>query len=94
MQRYQRRIRNQQIERALKRLNQHDPDKVRKGPHDVSRFICIISCTEDGEVAVDHFELDKNRIAEEEKYDGFYAVATNLDDDVRTILSISGQRWN
>ena len=34
-----------------------------------------------------------NKIAEEEKYDGFYAVATNLDDDPKQILAISKKRY-
>ena len=28
----------------------------------------------------DKYEIDTKKIAEEEKYDGFYAIATNLDD--------------
>ena len=30
---------------------------------------------------------------EEERYDGFYAVCTNLEDDVATIISINQKRW-
>lgn len=32
-------------------------------------------------------------IENEEKYDGYYAVATNLDDDAKSILAVSGQRY-
>ena len=38
-------------------------------------------------------KLDMERISEEEQYDGFYAVVTNLDDDVSEILKISKRRW-
>ena len=37
--------------------------------------------------------IDEAKIAEEEKYDGFYAVATNLEDDARKILAISKKRY-
>ena len=39
-----------------------------------------ISQTKSGEKAVVSYILDKEKIAEEEKYDGYYAVVTNLND--------------
>ena len=90
---YQRYIRNRQIERAKAMLSDLDPDTYKKGPNDVTRFIKRTSSTKTGERATDLYELDLDKIAEEEKYDGFYAVATNLDDDVRTIISISSNRY-
>ena len=41
----------------------------------------------------DLYELDKSVIEEEEKYDGFYAIATNLDDDAKTVIEISSNRY-
>ena len=90
---YQRYIRNRQIERAKAMLSNLDPDTYKKGPNDVTRFIKRTSATRTGERATDLYELDLDKIAEEEKYDGFYAVATNLDDDVRTIIDISSNRY-
>lgn len=90
---YQRYIRNRQIERAKAMLSNLDPDTYKKGPNDVTRFIKRTSATRTGERATDLYELDLDKIAEEEKYDGFYAVATNLDDDVRTIIGISSNRY-
>lgn len=90
---YQRYIRNRQIERAKAMLSDLDPDTYKKGPNDVTRFIKRTSATETGERATDLYELDLDKIAEEEKYDGFYAVATNLDDEVRTIIGISSNRY-
>ena len=90
---YQRYIRSRQIERAKAMLSDLDPDTYKKGPNDVTRFIKRTSSTKTGERATDLYELDLDKIAEEEKYDGFYAVATNLDDDVRTIISISSNRY-
>ena len=37
--------------------------------------------------------VDTGLIDNEEKYDGYYAIATNLNDDVKTILEINSQRY-
>lgn len=84
---YQRHIRNLQIERAKKLLENLNPEEYKKGPNDVTRFIKKQSNSKD------KYELDLKRIAEEEKYDGFYAIATNLSDDVRTIIRINENRY-
>lgn len=93
MMEYQRYIRNRQIERAKKLLTTIDPETYKKGPHDVTRFIKRTSSTKTGEKVTDSYEIDKKIIEEEEKYDGYYAVATNLDDDAKTIIEISSNRY-
>lgn len=90
---YQRYIRNRQIERAKKLLKNLDPDTYKKGPHDVTRFIKRTSSTKSGEEVTDIYEIDQAVIDEEEKYDGFYAVATNLDDSAKNILEVSANRY-
>ena len=93
MMEYQRHIRSRQIERAKKLLKNLDPDTYKKGPHDVTRFIKHTSSTKSGESVTDNYELDLDVIKGEEKYDGFYAVATNLDDPAKDILGISANRY-
>lgn len=93
MMEYQRYIRNRQIERAKKILKSKDPDSIKKGLHDVRRFIKRISAVKSGEKAIDSYCIDQSVIEEEEKYDGYYAVATNLEDDAKTILGISSKRY-
>lgn len=91
---YQRRIRNRQIERAEKMIS--CPGKKRKGKNqnDPARFIQKTAITENGEIAEkDIYSLDQDRISEEEHFDGFYAVVTNLEGDVGEILRINKQRW-
>lgn len=91
---YQRKIRNAQIERARKAID--TPSKQRKGKNqnDPARFIKQTSVTPEGELAENIiFDLDTDRISEEEKYDGFYAVITNLDDNIEEILKVNRQRW-
>ncbi len=89
---YQRTVRNRQIERAQRLLNCKDPEEIKKGPNDVRRFMKRISKTKSGEKAIVEYVLDEAKIAEEEKYDGFYAVATNLTDHAKDILAISHKR--
>ena len=93
MMEYQRYIRNRQIERAKKLLKNLDPETYKKEPHDVIRFIKRTSSTKSGEKITDQYTIDQSVIEEEEKYDGFYAVATNLDDSAKDILEVSTNRY-
>lgn len=93
MMEYQRHIRNAQIERAKKILNSYNVEDVKKGPHDVTRFIKRTSTGKDGEKASDHYMIDQEAIEKEEKYDGYYAVATNLEDCAKDILDINSKRY-
>ena len=90
---YQRHIRNAQIERAKKILNTKNVEDVKKGAHDVTRFIKRTSMGKNGEKASDHYAIDQSVIDKEEKYDGYYAVATNLEDDANSILEINAKRY-
>lgn len=91
---YQRNIRAQQIQRAEKMIN--NPKNIRRGKNqnDPARFSQKTSVTCDGEIAEKNiYELNLEKIREEEKYDGFYAVVTNLDDNPAEIIKINKQRW-
>ena len=90
---YQRHIRNSQIERAKNILKNQKVEDVKKGAHDVTRFIKRTSVGKDGEKASDHYEIDQAVIEHEERYDGFYAIATNLEDDAKTIIGINSRRY-
>lgn len=91
---YQRKIRNSQIERAQKIIDTN-PTKIKKhNQNDYKRFIKKTSCTADGEIAdKEIYSIDTEIIAKEEAFDGFYAVCTNLDDDVSSIIKINARRW-
>ena len=91
---YQKRLREQQISRALKMIEQPGRKRKGKNQNDPARFIKTTNVTNDGEIAEKKVcELDLDRIRDEEKYDGFYAVITNLEDDICGILKINRQRW-
>lgn len=91
---YQRKIRNGQIERAQKLIDTN-PTKIKKcNSNDYKRFIHTTSCTSDGEVAEKEFySIHSSLILKEEAFDGFYAVCTNLEDDVSEIIKVNCRRW-
>lgn len=91
---YQRNIRREQIERAEK-LIEHGKAKIeKKRQNDFMRFIDKISTTNDGETADNKiYRINTERIEDEEKYDGYYAVVSNLDDDPYEIIKVTKRRW-
>lgn len=91
---YQSKIRNAQIDRAKKMIQSSDKTRKGKGSNDPARFVQRTSVTEDGEIAQKNiYQLDEAKILEESMYDGFYAVVTNLEGDIREIININKQRW-
>jgi transposase len=91
---YQRKIRQGQIDRAVKVVDQGATSLKRHRQHDYKRFITKTNVTADGEVAEKEiYRIDDTVIEREELYDGFYAVCTNLEDDAPTIAKINQQRW-
>lgn len=90
---YQRMIRERQIERAKKYVE--SPSKLTKNrANDPKRFIEQGHCTSDGEIASKTItSLNQKQIDNEAKYDGLYAVCTNLDYDVSSIIKINQKRW-
>lgn len=91
---YQQAVRAEQVSRAEKMIASGSLKKQRKNPNDPARFVNRLAVTREGEKADIHYYLDLDKIAEEEKYDGLYAVCTDLlDDDVSEILKVSEGRW-
>ena len=91
---YHRRIREGQIERAQK-LIESNPKKMKKAnQNDFKRFISKTSVTEYGELAdKEVYSINEDTIAEEEKYDGFYAACTVLEDSAEQVIKVLGGRW-
>lgn len=90
---YQQTIRNTQVERANKMIR-NGANRKGKNQNDPARFIKTIQTTKNGELAEDtQLELNLERIKQEELYDGFYGVVTNLEDDVRDIINVNKRRW-
>lgn len=91
---YQQSIREAQVERAKAMLKNGTLKKNRKNPNDPARFVGKDAATRDGEAADIHYYLDEEKISEESRYDGLYAVCTDLlDDKIGDILKVSEGRW-
>jgi len=91
---YLRKIRNSQIERAQKTIDD-SPEVIKKcRQNDYKRFIHKTNITTDGEVADrEIYSINAALIQKEEAFDGFYGVCTNLEDDVSDIIKINHRRW-
>ena len=94
-QKYQRTIRQGQVERAQSLIDSGRYKQRPKNQNDPHRFIGHQVMTDDGEkCSKDIPFLDTSLIEEEERYDGFYAVCTNLEDmGVDEIIRINKRRW-
>ncbi len=91
---YQRQIRNRQLERASKLIEERPKSVNKKNQNDFKRFISSTNVTKDGEIADKViYSINQDAIAKEEMYDGFYAVCTNLDEDASVITKINHRRW-
>lgn len=90
MMEYQRKIRNKQIERAKKLIKYNKIEDLKKNQNDPKRFI-----KKEDNNKKDKYVINEDLIKEEEKYDGFYALATNLDacNDAKEIFEINSQRY-
>lgn len=99
---YQRNNRNDNLAKAEKAIRNGN---AAESPKNFRSFIIEEKCTEDGEVAEKHvgFRIDYDKVHEEEAYDGFYAVCTNLEQytdklgkthhTIADILKINRARW-
>lgn len=91
---YQEKIRQGQIERAIKMLEPGQKLSKKKSAHDPRRFIEEKHVTKNGEVSDQTFyQINQEQIENEAKFDGFYGVCTNLTDDVEEIIKINKGRW-
>lgn len=85
--------RNGQIDRALKAIASGEKAVETKNAQDYRRFIQKSAQDNKGKKVKISYELNEKAIAEEARFDGFYASETNLLDDVATVLSVARGRW-
>ena len=90
---YNRGIRNNQIERAKKSIENNQVTRKGKNQNDYRRFIDTLNSTDNGEIAENTTYSINQDVIEEEKYDGYYALTTNLIGDIKEILKIVKGRW-
>lgn len=91
---YNRNVRNNQIERAKKSIETNNVTRKGKNQNDYRRFIDSTNSTAYGEIAENiTYSINENLINEEEKYDGYYALTTNVIGEINDILKIVKGRW-
>jgi transposase len=91
---YQRHIRNSQIDRAIKLLEEGSSRIKKPRQNDYKRFIEEVHCTADGEMADRTvYQVKEKLVAQEEAFDGFYAICTNLEDSHADIIKVNRRRW-
>lgn len=91
---YQKNIRNSQIERAQKLIDSNPKSISKPRQNDFKRFIEKTNTTKDGIVAEEtYYNLNQEAIDNESKYDGYYAVCTNLEDTAEEIIKVNKNRW-
>ena len=89
-----RHVREGQIERVKKLVGSGEKKINKKKQNDPKRFIKTDHATKYGEVADKSFSyIDESVISDEERYDGFYAVCTDLDESVSSIVQANKRRW-
>lgn len=89
---YLRALRQRQIERDEKIVAKGGISKKRKNAP--GRYVTEMYATDDGEVAVFKVAaLNLNAIEDDEKYDGFYSICTDLNNPVYEILELNHNRW-
>lgn len=91
---YLQHIREKQIARAQSIIERGVVEKCGKGQNDPKRFIKRDSCTVDGELAeYTSYSLNQEMIDQEARFDGFYGICTDLEDQATDIIKTNGGRW-
>ena len=88
-------VRDRQVMRAQALLARgQGATSKRRSTNDAKRFIKAEHCTSDGELAqIENFSLNQEMIDQESRFDGFYAVCTDLEDPAPAILKANSGRW-
>lgn len=88
-------VRERQVNRAVALLQKgQGATSKRKSPNDAKRFIKAEHCTTDGELAqIESYSLNQEMIDQESRFDGFYALCTDLEDPAPAIIRLNGGRW-
>lgn len=88
-------VRERQVNRAVALLAKgQGATSKRKSPNDAKRFIKSEHRTTDGEIAqIESYSLNQEMIDQESRFDGFYALCSDLEDPAPAIIRLNGGRW-
>ena len=88
-------VRERQVARAAALLAKgQGATSKKKSPNDAKRFIKVEYVTPDGELAqAASYSLNQEMIDQEARFDGFYALCTDLQDPAPSVIKLNGGRW-
>ena len=65
-----------------------------RNAHDYKRLIGQMSCTKEGEAAeIIKYYIDQDVIDKEKKYDGFYGISSDIDNNVKMVMNVLKNKW-
>lgn len=85
--------RDAQIERTKRAIDASSSTLEKKNANDYRRFVKKASQAKKGKNVKVHYSINEEAISKEKKFDGFYAVETNLDDEAGEILKLNHGCW-
>ena len=88
-------VRERQVARAAALLAKgQGATSKKKSPNDAKRYIKAEYVTPDGELAqTASYSLNQEMIDQEARFDGFYALCTDMHDPAPAIIKLNGGRW-
>ena len=88
-------VRERQVTRAAALLAKgQGATSKKKSPNDAKRYIKAEHVTPDGELAqTASYSLNQEMIDQEARFDGFYALCTDMHDPAPVIIKLNGGRW-
>ena len=88
-------VRDRQVTRAAALLAKgQGATSKKKSPNDAKRYIKAEYVTPDGELAqTASYSLNQEMIDQEARFDGFYALCTDMHDPAPAIIKLNGGRW-
>ena len=88
-------VRDRQVTRAAALLAKgQGTTSKKKSPNDAKRYIKAEYVTPDGELAqTASYSLNQEMIDQEARFDGFYALCTDMHDPAPAIIKLNGGRW-
>ena len=93
---YHRDVRAGQIDRANKKISNNSKGEklnLNHNQNDYRRFINEQALINDKKIDNYEYCINEDKILEEERYDGYYGMTTNLIDEIDTILKVARGRW-
>lgn len=85
--------RSLQVERAKNSIEHNKSRLDAKNQNDYRRFVKRQATDKTGKQIKINYELDEEAIKKEAVFDGFYALVTNLEDNINDIMRVVRGRW-